>query len=271
MKTLSHYVIIFDNKCPLCKAYTGAFINTDMLDKHGREPYSEISPETCSLVDMDRARNQIALVNKQTGEVLYGIDSLFRIIGNAFPFFAPLFRLKSFRSMMSGVYSFISYNRKVIMPSPVGQDGCVPDFNLRYRWAYIIFTWLVTSAILTTYSGLLAGVVPPSHFFREFLICGGQLIFQSIALQFISRDKVMTYLGNMMTISFAGGLLLLLIMGIGKLCGVIHPVVYTVLFLLTAALMFLEHWRRMGLLGIHWSASVSWVVYRLLVLIIISL
>lgn len=269
MKTLAHHVLIFDNKCPLCRAYTGAFVKTGMLDEHGREPYNNASAETCSRLDMDRARNEIALLNTKTGQVYYGIDSLFRIIAHAFPVFAPLFRFKPFRELMKIVYSFISYNRKVIIPAPVEKDSCIPDFNLPYRWAYIVFTWLVTSLVLTEYSKLLQGVLPPSHFFREFLICGGQIVFQSITLYFISRKQIMTYLGNMMTISFAGGLLLLLIMGIGKLTGLFSPMLYTLLFLGTAGLMFLEHWRRMKVLGILWLASISWVVYRLLVLSVI--
>jgi len=269
MKTLSHHVLIFDNNCPLCKAYTGAFIKTGILDRQGREAYNSVTPQTCGLLDMNRARNEIALVNTKTGQVLYGIDSLFRILAHAFPVFAPLFRLSPFRWLMKKLYSFISYNRKVIIPSDTTHDGCVPDFNMRYRRTYILFTWLATSAILTTYSQLLAGVLPPSRFFREFLVCGGQIVFQSCVLYFIDRKKIMTYLGNMMTISFAGGLLLLLIMGIGRLCGLHDPLAYSALFLLTAGLMFIEHWRRMRLLGIHWSASASWVLYRVILLTVI--
>lgn len=269
MKTLSHHVLIFDNNCPLCKAYTGAFIKTGILDRQGREAYNSVAAYTCDLLDMNRARNEIALVNTKTGRVLYGVDSLFRILAHAFPVFAPLFRLSPFRWLMKKLYVFISYNRKVIIPSDATHDSCVPDFNLRYRRAYILFTWLATSALLTTYSHLLAGVLPPSRFFREFLVCGGQIIFQSCALYFINRNKITAYLGNMMTISFAGGLVLLLIMGIGRLCDLQSPVAYSALFVFTAALMLIEHWRRMRLLGIHWSASVSWMLYRVILLTVI--
>lgn len=269
MKTLQHHVLIFDQNCPLCNAYTGAFIKTRMLDERGREAYNEISETTCDLLDKNRARNEIALVNTKTGQVVYGIDSLFRILSNAFPVFAPLFGFKPFRWLMKKLYSFISYNRKVIIPSKPGQDYCVPDFNLKYRWAYLLFTWLSTSAILNLYSKQLEGVLPPSRFLREFLICGGQIIFQACTLYLIDQKKIMTYLGNMMTISFAGGLLLLIIMSTGRLLEINNPLMYGILFLITAGLMFLEHWRRMRLLDISWLASVSWVLYRLLLLTVI--
>lgn len=265
MKTLAHHVLIFDNKCPLCKAYTGAFVKAGMLDENGREAYSSTLPQTCTLINMDRARNEIALVNTRSGQVYYGIDSLFRILGHAFPLLAPVFRLRAFRAVMKQVYSFISYNRKVIIPVKSSEDGCVPDFNLPYRLAYIVFTWLVTSFILTHYSYYLPKLIPASHFGREFVICGGQIVFQSITMSFIDRSKIVTYLGNMMTISFAGALLLLFIMGMGKIVPM-TPVAYGVLFLGTAGLMLAEHMRRMKLLGINLVASAGWVVYRLLVL-----
>ena len=40
-------------------------------------------------------------------------------------------------------------------------------------------------------------------------------------------------------------------------------------FGLVVGLMFLEHWRRVKILEIHWFASISWVLYRLIVLWII--
>lgn len=265
MKTLNHHVLVFDKDCPLCNAYTGAFLKAGMLDSNGREAYSEMKEETCSLIDKDRARNEIALVNTKTGNVIYGIDSLFRIIGHAFPVFAPLFRFAPFRWLMKFFYSFISYNRKVIIPSRIESGACVPDLNLKYRWAYIIFTWLFTSIILTRYSVLLNGVLPPSEFLREFLICGGQIVFQAGVLFLIAKEKILTYLGNMMTISFAGGLVLLLVLFGSRFLSLTAPV-YASLFMIVAGLMFLEHFRRMKLLEISWLASASWVMYRLIVL-----
>lgn len=270
MKTLNHHVLIFDEDCPICRAYTGAFIKSGILDKNGRKAYCSMDSETSVLLDLDKARNEIALVNTKTGNVIYGIDSLFTLLAHAFPFFGPLFRFTPFKWFMKKVYSFISYNRKVIVPSDHEKVGCVPDFSLKHRWAYVVFTWLVTSLVLTNYSGLLQGLIPTSMFFREFLICGGQIVFQSFILFFIARSRILDYLGNMMTISFAGALVLLIIWGVGHLFNISTPIVYAVAFMLTAAVMFLEHWRRMRLIGVHWFASVSWVLYRFMVLFLIS-
>ncbi len=266
---MKDYKLIFDAECPMCTAYSKTFVKTGMLDEQGREAYQEMAEQTCTLIDKDRARNEIALVNIKTGEVYYGIDSIFKVIANSFPVFKPLFSFAPFHWIMKKTYSFIAYNRKVIVPGKSIDDNCVPDFNINYRLAYIVFTWMVTSLVLTRYSGLLIGILPVSKFFREFIICGGQIIFQAIVIRFIAKDKVFQYLGNMMTISFAASLLLLLFMFVGHLLSITHPMIYAGAFMLTVALMFLEHIRRMKLLGISWVASLTWVIYRVIILIII--
>jgi predicted DCC family thiol-disulfide oxidoreductase YuxK len=269
MKALAKHTFIFDAECPLCRAYSSAFIKTGMLDKNGREAYQQMTEQTCTLIDKDRARNEIALINTVSGEVYYGIDSIFKVLGNSYPVFKPLFAFSPFRWIMKKVYSFISYNRKVIMPGKQTADTCVPDLNIKYRWMYLLFTWLVTSFILTRYSNYLTGVIPASKFFREFFICGGQIVFQAIVIQILAKGKVLQYLGNMMTISFAASLLLVLFVLVGKIFSIVNPLIYTGFFMLIVLFMFLEHIRRMKLIGISWMASASWVVYRVIVLILI--
>lgn len=43
----------------------------------------------------------------------------------------------------------------------------------------------------------------------------------------------------------------------------------TAWFLVVAGLMLLEHIRRTRLLGLDWTLSISWALYRLLVLLLI--
>ncbi len=240
-----------------------------MLDESGRKSYQQMGNQISSAIDTDRARNEIALVNNTTGEVFYGIDSIFKILANAWPISGPLFNFKPFKWFMKKVYSFIAYNRKVIVPGNDKNDTCVPDVNITYRWAYISMAWLLTSLVLTHYSYHLIGLVPPSRFFREFIICGGQIIFQSGVIFLLAKNKILDYLGNMMTVSFAGAILLFLFLLTGKIAGIHNPYIYAGVFMFIVALMLLEHMRRVKLLGIHWSASAGWVIYRLIVLWII--
>ncbi len=125
MKTLENHMILFDEECPMCKVYTKAFVNSGMLsDDPGAVVISKhTSNNVCPVIDKQRAANEIALVNLENGEVTYGIESLFKIIGNAFPLFNPLFTFKPFIWLMSKCYAFIAYNRRVIIPAGKAGDG----------------------------------------------------------------------------------------------------------------------------------------------------
>jgi len=269
MKTLENHTLIIDAECPLCRAYSAGFVKTGMLDQNGRQAYQNLTDEISANLDINRSRNEIALVNRKTGHVYYGVESLFSIIQHSFPVFKPLFAFSPFRFLMKKFYSFISYNRKVIMPGKPENDVCTPDFNIRYRLIWIVLTWLFTSLILTKYAMHLRPLLPETHFYREFLVCGGQILFQGSILFFLAREKMFDYLGNMMTITFAGSLLLLFGMWLGAGLQIREPMVYGCFFGLVVGLMFLEHARRMTILKLGWTPSFTWVLYRFLILTLI--
>ncbi|GAA4320584.1 hypothetical protein GCM10023149_19930 [Mucilaginibacter gynuensis] len=269
MKTLNNHIILYDAECPMCSLYTKAFINTGMLDSNGRQPYQTMPDSFCPLVDRQRAVNEIALVNTQTGEVNYGIVSLFKVIANAFPVFKGLFSWKPFIWFMSKGYSFISYNRRVIVPGNADDDFEVqPTFRLIYRLAYLLFSWLVVGFILTAYAPLLKGMVPVGNEYREYLICGVQIVFQGIIISMYAARKKWDYLGNMMTISLAGALLLLPALLLAQFVA-LPAIAYTLYFLGVAGLMFLEHIRRTKILALGWLMTITWILYRLGILVLI--
>ena len=267
MKTLRDHIILYDEECPMCNLYTKAFVQSGMLDQAGRACYQKMPESLACNVDKQRAVNEIALVNKKTGEVQYGIRSLFTIIGNALPLLKILFAFTPFLWFMSKVYAFVSYNRRVIIPpSSLDPVHIQPSFRLHYRISYLLCTWLATALVLSSYAHLLAGVVPVGNIFREYMICGGQIIWQGIITSLFFRKKTWDYLGNMMTISFAGALLLTPGLLLAKLFD-LSPVFYTLYFLAVAALMLFEHIRRTQLLRLGWMLTCTWVAYRLLVLL----
>jgi predicted DCC family thiol-disulfide oxidoreductase YuxK len=270
MKTLKDHMVLFDAECPMCSVYTKAFVKTRMLDNDGRSAYQHVAENTCPVYDRQRAVNEIALVNLKSGEVTYGIKSLFKIIGNAFPLFTPLFAFKPFIWLMSKAYAFISYNRRVIIPPTKGEANFAyqPTFKRHYRIAYLLFTWFFAGFILTAYAHLLTGLVPLGNTYREYMICGGQIIFQGAVMSFWERRQTWTYLGNMMTISFAGSLLLLIPLAISHWFK-LGSEVYALCFMGVAGLMFLEHIRRTQLLNLGWVPTITWVAYRIILLALI--
>jgi len=270
MKAFKDYLILYDAECPMCSAYTRAFVKTGLFEDKGRTPYQQFAPNACPMVDRQRAVNEIALVNQQTGEVTYGVESLFKIFGSVLPFFRPLFNFKPFIWLMRKVYAFLSYNRRVIIPSIGNVFEYQPTFRLNYRIAYLIFSWAVTSYILTRYADLLIGTIPAGNIYRETLICGGQIFFQGIIISLVNKKESWNYLGNMMTISFAGSLLLGVMLMLSGLIGH-YPIFYSLYFMLIAGLMFLEHIRRTKLLKLGWTLTITWALYRAALLVIILL
>ena len=271
MRTLNNHLILYDAECPMCNVYTKAFVQTGLLGKEGRAPYQSLHENSCPLVDRQRAVNEIALVNQETGEVTYGVKSLFKILANALPALRYLFNLEPFIGLMSRMYAFISYNRRVIIPAKATEAfQYQPTFRLKYRIAYLFLNWVMTSFILTAYAHLLIGVVPIGSVYREYLICGGQIFFQGLIVSLIAKEKKWDYLGNMMTISFAGSLLLGFVLLEAHWIGH-QPIFYTAYFMLVAGLMFLEHIRRTKLLQLGWTLTITWALYRAAILLLILL
>lgn len=267
MKTLKNHTLIYDNECPMCSIYSKGFTQCGMLDGEGREAFTEISVKNKNLVDFNRAKNEIALVNHNSNEVAYGIDSLLLIIGNSFPLLEKIARIQPLYWFFKKLYSFVSYNRKQIIPSKKDDtdQSCVPDFNLKYRIGYIAFVAIFSAYILSLFSGRL-GVNLAPNFFRELTVCLGQILWQAIFLKVYLKDKIWDYLGNMMTVSLIGTLLL-----IPALITNFSPIFYLIYFGIVVFIMFLEHIRRCKILKLNYFPTISWMLFRITALTIIIL
>ncbi len=267
MKILRNYTILYDSECPLCCWYTGLFLKTGMLDNKGRVPYQYTIENVCPYIDKERAVNEIALVDKTTGDVYYGIDSLFTVIGSAYPLLNRLFQFAPFIWIMKKVYAFISYNRKVIMPAK-SITGLKPTFRADYRVLYLLISALITGLVLSKYSLLLSGLMPAGEALREYLVCFGQLAYQGIVVNTLDKKNAWDYLGNMMTVSIAGAIALLPLLLVSVWFAV-PQIVSMSYFMLVVLLMFIEHIRRAKLLKVTWLMTATWVLYRIGVLMMI--
>ena len=272
MKALKNHLILFDAECPMCRMYTQAFVESGMLDNDGRTAYQELPAQACPMLDRQRAVNEIAFVDQETGEVTYGIESLFKVFAVSFPVLKPLFLFRPFVWLMSKIYAFIAFNRRVIILAPVAANSfeLQPTFKLNYRLAYLFATWLLTAIVLSAYASLMTGLLPEGSVYREYLICGGQIFFQGAIISILHKDKRWDYLGNMMTISFGGALLLLPVLLLAPWLD-LHPLFCATWFMGVAGLMLLEHIRRSKLLELGWLLTISWILYRILVLLLILL
>lgn len=270
MKTLQNQTLLYDEDCPLCQVYTTGFIKAKMLDENGRKSYCQLSENEQSFVDIKRASNEIALIDNQNKTVLYGIDSLLKVIGFSFPLIEKIGNLKPVKFFLKKLYSFVSYNRKVIIPSTINKDvklQCVPDFNYKYRFLFIGIASIITSIILYHYAALIP-VLPQAGSTREILIALGQLLFQSLFMLKYDKKTILNYAGNLMTVSLMGSLLLLPMLALQTVVNVPENITL-VWFAITAFIMFIEHFRRVKILQLPTYLCFTWVAYRVIVLLLI--
>lgn len=184
MSELENKVIIYDDVCPMCKAYTAGFIKIGWL-KH-RTGFATAAPEILGQIDLDRARHEIPLLDTRTGEVVYGLNALFLILGERMPFLRPLFRNRFFRAILYQLYQIITYNRRIIAGSKAPATGfdCAPDVHLFYRWLYIGLASAIALGLLARYAFpltpassalllLLILLLPAGLFIREKLDFAG--------------------------------------------------------------------------------------------------
>lgn len=267
MKTLKNHTLIYDNECPMCNLYSKGFTKCGMLDENGREAFTELSGKNKNLIDFNRAKNEIALVDHNKNEVVYGLDSLLLIIGNSFSMLEKIARIKPLYWFFQKLYSFVSYNRKQIIPSPKDdtEQSCIPDFNMKYRMAYISFVVIFSAYILSEFSAKL-GFNLERNFLREFAVCIGQIVWQTLFLKTYLKDKIWDYLGNMMTVSLIGTLLLIPALMTG-----FTPFFNIIYFGIVVLIMFLEHIRRCRILQLNFLHTISWMLFRITALAIIIL
>jgi len=148
MSAIENKVIIYDDVCPMCQAYTAGFIRLGWLRQ--RSGFATATPALLQHIDLDRARHEIPLYDQVTGETLYGLDALFYILGQRFPWCRPLFRLRIFRTALYFLYQIITFNRRIIAgsSSPTTGFDCAPDVNRFYRWLYIALATIMSVLLI---------------------------------------------------------------------------------------------------------------------------
>ncbi len=270
MKTLNNHTLLYDEDCPVCNIYTSGFIKTKMLDSQGRKSFELISTEEINYINIERAKNEIALVDKKNKKVYYGIESLLKVIGNSFPLMEKAGNWKPINYLLKKLYKLVSYNRKVIAPSKNKNDNkiqCVPSLNIRYRVIYILLVTLLTAITLFKYAELIT-LLPKANFSRELVLAFGQIGFQYLFIQKISKQKQLDYLGNLVTVSIMGSLVLLPVLLLNHFM-LVNEYIILGWFGLTVNLMILEHYRRTKILELPKYLTITWILYRIIALIMI--
>jgi hypothetical protein len=141
--------------------------------------------------------------------------------------------------------------------------------NKVFRICFSLVAIIGTALVLNAYAVYLQQFISIRYsFYFELAMVIGQLIFQSL---FIWRKPFATktaYWFQLLTVSAMGSVLLLLFIGLKQL---VNMSAYVALFYFFCVVifMFLEHKRRVALMGLPWYLSFTWLLYRSLILVFI--
>lgn len=155
---INNQLLLYDDLCPLCVWYSGLFVKCQLLLPANRQPFSAASPKLLSLIDVERGRNEIPLIDTITGSTSYGLDALLTIIGSRFPRIKKIGTYGPIYWILRKLYKFISFNRKVVVAKKCskGQFDCSPEFNIPYRIYLIFFSLLCTLLSLNAFHQILS-------------------------------------------------------------------------------------------------------------------
>jgi len=246
------------------------FLKYNLLDEKGREDYTDVINQNLFQFDIAKAKNKIALVNRENGDLTYGIDSMLKVLGHRFLFVRILGKFAPIYWFLTQLYNFITYNRKVVIASDCNKIGsCVPSRNVFWRVCFIIFSGLVTTWIVDAYFFTrLNEYYIGTRVITDASVFVGQLGFQYVMCLLLKEKNIYDYLGQVAFVSFLGALLLL---GFTIGLHVFTWLGFAIQFLeilcygVVAAFMFFEHKRRVKVAGHNIWLSWTWVLFRLLV------
>lgn len=257
MKPLSK-AIIYDSSCPMCQAYTKGFVKWGILAPEHRISFCELEPDQAQrYMDLTRSKHEIPLVDLSGGKTLYGIEALSYLLSQRLPFIQTFLSCKPIHWFCQKLYSFISYNRRVITATTSENKGidCKPDFHLSYRLLFIFFGILIASLITwklgsstSAYSSSLSG-------YSMLLICGSGWLIQMIAaISILKGQERIEYLGQLATLMLIGTWVLLPGLWIDSLTHHSSILWISVSVLISSILMHTEHIRRLRYLhlSIYW-------------------
>lgn len=245
--------LVYDDACPMCAWYTDAFVKTGLLDKEERKAFSCASPELLHNINWQRSKNEIPLLDTETGNVVYGIDALLEILGQHCAIIKTIGTVKPINWFLKKLYNFISYNRKVIVAkkTSIGKIDCTPDYKPFYRVLFMLVFLTFNTLMLFPIHRLLEHTIPfYSASLIELQLVHAALVTLNCLLAISLRGKLsIDYLGQVNMLALETILLFIPLMLINYF--IFSSYALNVLYLLALTVfIFKEYFRRMDYAGI---------------------
>lgn len=251
---MNNKIIIYDDNCPMCSAYTNAFVKTGFIDKEGRKDFSTISPELLAKIDVQKSVNEIPLIDTKTNTIWYGIDALLEILDQKIPFIKKIGNIKPLKWLLQKFYKFVSYNRRVIVAAQKKEEGfdCSPDFNTRYRFAFLAtFLFFNTWMLFPLQDHVLNNSIFNSNIIKLQVV---HTLFVCINISIGSRLKKREgyeYLGQINMVALLAMLFCVPLIFINKLFALPNGMFNSFYLGMLAFFVVHEYLRRMKYIGFH--------------------
>ena len=246
-------VLIYDDNCPLCSWYSGLFVKLQLLPPEGRVAFTQAPDLLFSAIDVEKAKNQIPLIDVDAKKVYYGIDALVEVLGQKFPFIRTICEWKFVNWFLKKIYKLVSSNRKVIVAKKcgTGQFDCSPEFNVRYRLFFLTIFLLFNSSMLwPIHTNILSSV---SYYHLNFFqLESAHLLFvltNCLLACFLPLNTALEYLGQVNMVALCTVILCIPLLVLQQFFGLVEYVISIYLIVLTV-LVIKEYFRRMQYAGI---------------------
>ncbi|MBI2730961.1 MAG: DUF393 domain-containing protein [Sphingobacteriales bacterium] len=259
---MKNKLLIYDDNCPLCQWYSAQFVRFGFLNKAGKLPFSSLEEKYLQRIDFNKSRNEIPLLDTETGKVTYGIDALLEILGSKIPFIKTIGHIQPIYWFLSKLYKFVSFNRKVIVAVKCGTGAidCAPDFNYFYRGLFMFLFLITNTLLLFPFHKLILSPLPFYHISIWQLQAGHlALVTMNCLLSLHFKwQKMFDYLGQVNMLALLTNLFLLPLFVLVKTFGA-YPLFITIWLIAVSLFIFKEYFRRMEFAGIipnnKWIAS----------------
>lgn len=254
MKTNDDKVIVYDDKCPMCAMYTAGFIRWGIMKKNDRISFSELDCQAFMAgMDPELSRDEIPLVDLNGGKTIYGLDAMLYLLDRKIPFLVRVARMQPFYWFFRRLYKLVSFNRRVIVGgrNHASRFDCTPHFNYKYRLTFVVFAAALASLLSYFFGTAIAAANPgldfpfPAGWFSVAACGTGWLLHQATAAAVMKKDRALDYAGHLATLQIMGVAPLLLTILLGRLPSAVVNASAAVAVLVSMALMYTQHRRRM--------------------------
>jgi predicted DCC family thiol-disulfide oxidoreductase YuxK len=264
MSKTTKKALVYDNSCPMCNWYSGKFVDAGMLEDKNRVAFCEINNEMAQRIDLNKAKNEIPLVDLNGGKTLYGVDSLIAILSPRKPWVAISMKFPPAYWLAKQAYRMVSYNRRLISPLPktVTTDPVQPDFRLKYRLIYVLFGALVATLISFWFGNVFDDQIGLKNAGTEFVVMVGfgWIVQMLLSLVLLPPVKAFNYIGNLVTILILGVLVLIPGCVFGSLLESSGWWIPTASVSISFSIMLWQHIKRTSRLKITQVWTLLWII-----------